>query len=320
VIWRRYRGEKGKDALRDFSIVIPTYGRPDSLEQLLRSLTGLEYPSDRFEVIVVDDGGSLPLEPRFTAYRDHMNLNLLWQRNAGPGAARNHGALQAQGKYLAFTDDDCVADPGWLRAHAAALGNSEHAICGGRTLNRLEENIFSEATQLLADYIYEHYNPTRTFGAFFPTNNLSVSREAFLEIGGFDGSLRFGEDRDLCYRWAARGHAFLDAPEAVVRHAHALTFLSFLRLHHCYGEGTHRFRKGCIKKGFPRLQISPALWYVNLVLSGVKERRGLRGLILSMALAVTQAVSFSGMIRGLLPPGDRDPRPGGEGPDRSASK
>ncbi len=77
MIWRRYRGEKGKDALRDFSIVIPTYGRPDSLEQLLRSLTGLEYPSDRFEVIVVDDGGSLPLEPIFTAYRDHLNLNLL---------------------------------------------------------------------------------------------------------------------------------------------------------------------------------------------------------------------------------------------------
>jgi len=230
-----------------------------------------------------------------------------------------HG-MQAQGKYLAFTDDDCVADPGWLRAHAAALGNSEHAICGGRTLNRLEENIFSEATQLLADYIYEHYNPTRTFGAFFPTNNLSVSREAFLEIGGFDGSLRFGEDRDLCYRWAARGYAFLDAPEAVVRHAHALTFLSFLRLHHCYGEGTHRFRKGCIKKGFPRLQISPALWYVNLVLSGVKERRGLRGLILSALLTATQAASLSGMIRYLLFPGDRDPRPGGEGPDRSASK
>jgi glycosyltransferase involved in cell wall biosynthesis len=305
--------------LCDFSIVIPTYGRPESLERLVRSLTGLAYPSDRFEVVVVDDGGPVDLETRLVPYRDRLNLTMLWQPNEGPGAARNVGARKAQGRYLAFTDDDCVVDSGWLRALAGALGSADRAICGGRTLNRLEGNIYCEATQLLVEYLFAHYNPTRTFGAFFPTNNMSVSREGFLEIGGFDGSLRFGEDRDLCYRWAARGYAFLDAPDAVVRHAHGLTFASFLRLHHCYGEGTHRFRKGCSKKGLPPLPISHPLWYVNLVLSGVRARQGWRGLTLSALLAATQAASLSGMMRSLLFPVDRGAGRGREGPQGSPS-
>jgi len=223
--------------LRDFSIVVPTYSRPDSLEQLLGALTALEYPPNRFEVVVVDDGGEIPLEPRLEEYRDPLNLLLLRQPNAGPGAARNHGARHAKGEYLAFTDDDCLPDPGWLRAMEAALQSSGCAICGGKTRNEIEGNLYSEATQLLADYLNEHYNPTRTLGAFFPTNNLSISRKAFAALGGFDGSLRLGEDRDLCYRWAARGHDFVYAPDAVVYHAHRLTLSSFLRLHFMYGGG-----------------------------------------------------------------------------------
>jgi len=282
--------------LLDFSIVIPTYDRPDSLERVLGALTVLEYPPDRFEVVVVDDGGEIPLESRVKEYRGPLNLLLLRQPNAGPGAARNHGAGHAKGEYLAFTDDDCLPDPGWLRAMEAALRSSECAICGGKTRNKIEWNPYSEATQLLVDYLKEHYNPTKTVGAFFPTNNLSVSRKAFEALGGFDGSLRFGEDRDLCYRWAARGHGFVYAPDAVVYHAHRLTLPSFLRLHFLYGGGTYRFRDGCRKKGLSRPPFSPALWYVNLVLSGYRARRGWRGVTLSALLTASQVATLAGMV------------------------
>lgn len=280
----------------DFSIVIPTYDRPDSLERVLGSLTVLEYPPDRFEVVVVDDGGQIPLESRVRAFRDPLNLLLLRQPNAGPGAARNHGAGHARGEYLAFTDDDCMPDPGWLRAMEAALRGSEGAICGGKTRNKIEANPYSEATQLLADYLNEHYNPTRTFGAFFPTNNLSLSRKAFTALGGFDESLRFGEDRDLCYRWATGGHSFVYAPDAVIYHAHRLTLPSFLRLHFLYGGGTYQFREACRTKGLSRPALSPTLWYVNLVLSGYRARKGWRGVTLSALLAASQAATLTGMV------------------------
>ena len=84
------------------SIVIPTYSRPDSLEPLLGALTALEYPPDRFEVVVVNDGGEIPLASRINKYRDSLNLLLLRQPNAGPGATRNHGAGYAKGEYRTF--------------------------------------------------------------------------------------------------------------------------------------------------------------------------------------------------------------------------
>ena len=284
----------------DFSIVVPTYDRPESLVRLLSSLTELDYPSNRFEVIVVDDGGSVPLEPRLSGFHDSLDLTLLRQQNAGPGAARNYAAKRANGRHLAFTDDDCLADPGWLQAMADALEQSDGALCGGRTLNGLPHNVYSQATQLLADHLYQCYNPTDTDGAFFPTNNMAVPREAFLDLGGFDRSLRFGEDRDLCHRWAAHGHAFISAPEAVVRHVHHLTMRSFLRLHFCYGGGTYRFRRGCRKKGLPPVSISPPSWYLNLVLSGVRKQPGELGLAMSALLAASQAACGIGMFWNML--------------------
>ena len=284
----------------DFSIVVPTYGRPDSLVQLLSSLTQLHYPSSRFEVIVVDDGGPVPLEPRLSEFRNSLNLTLLRQENAGAGAARNHAAERAKGRHLAFTDDDCLADPGWLQAMADAMGQSDTTLCGGRTVNNLGSNVYSQATQLLADHLYEFYNPTDTPGAFFPTNNLALPREAFLDLGGFDRSLRFGEDRDFCHRWAARGHTFVLAPEAVVSHAHCLTMCSFLRLHFCYGGGTYQFRRGCREKELEPVGISPPSWYLRLVLSGMRKQPGVRGLAMSVLLAASQIACGAGMFWGLL--------------------
>ena len=78
-----------------------------------------------------------------------LNLSLVRQANSGPGAARNHGAQQASGRYLAFTDDDCQPDPGWLRQMAAALEGSSGAICGGKTFNKYTGNLPAHATQLV---------------------------------------------------------------------------------------------------------------------------------------------------------------------------
>jgi len=67
--------------------------------------------------------------------------------------SQNHGARIAEGRYLVFTDDDCIADPKWLKSHADYLNDSEDVVCGGRVENGLAGNIYSEATHMLADYI-----------------------------------------------------------------------------------------------------------------------------------------------------------------------
>ena len=102
-----------------FSIIIPTYQRPTQLAVCLRSLTGLNYPRERFEVIVVDDGSTTPLDAVVASVRDSLNVMLTRQDNGGPAAARNTGAARARGTFLAFTDDDCTPTPDWLHTLGA---------------------------------------------------------------------------------------------------------------------------------------------------------------------------------------------------------
>lgn len=292
----------------DFSIVVPTYRRHQSLLQLLEAVACLNYPRDRFEVIVVDDGSAVPLEPAVIGFQERFPVRLLRQENSGPAAARNRGARESRGGYLAFTDDDCLPEPDWLGEIEKALQAAPGAVCGGRTVNGAPGNLPTQATQLLLDYLYERYNPAVTSGAFYPTNNMAVPRVRFMELGGFDERLRFGEDREFCYRWQAHGGPFRFAPQAVIRHSHPVGLGTFLRLHFLYGCGTGRFRSMCRLKGMSSPGYSSPLWYLGLLGYGFQREPGWRGGALSLLLAASQAASLAGVLyaraSGL-------PRPGG---------
>ena len=97
------------------SVIVPTHRRPAQLAECLAALARLDYPPDRYEVIVVDDGGGMPLDDVLEPFRDRMAVSCLTGRRAGPAAARNAGAARARGDLLAFTDDDCRPRPDWLR-------------------------------------------------------------------------------------------------------------------------------------------------------------------------------------------------------------
>jgi GT2 family glycosyltransferase len=259
-------------------------------------LTEQLFPAQRFEVIVVDDGGRLPLEPVLAGFEERLTLALLSQPNAGPGAARNLGASQARGDFLAFTDDDCRPQPGWLEGLAQALDKEPRSICGGPTRNALVHDPFAQATQRLLDYVYQEYKPEDQLGAFFLTNNLALPRGEFLELGGFDTTLRYAEDRDLCHRWTSRGWPLVFAPRALVHHSHGLALPSFLRLHFQYGRGTALYKARCSQKGLPPARLSPLTYYLNLVLLGLRENKNAQGLRMSALLFASQAAYTAGYL------------------------
>ncbi len=285
-----------------FSIIVPSYGNPESLGKLLVSVAGLKDSGTGYEVVIIDDGSPTPISSVVVPFRDRLDLTLIEQRNMGPAAARNRGAAVGQGRYLAFIDDDCLVEPEWLESLAEALGKSDPLVCGGRTVNGLPENIYSEASQLLLEYLSDHYSPTTTYGAFFPSNNLALSKHAFQRVGGFDSSFRFGEDREFCLRCASLGYSFEQVPKALVYHCHPQTLLSFIRLHSCYGSGTYALRRGCAAKGLPRVRISPPSWYINLILAGMRKTKSPKGAALSLLLLASQAAEIAGMLRGRLTP------------------
>src|SRR3990172_8034733 len=197
-----------------FSVIIPTCNRPVQLGVCLRALAAQDYPKDGFEVVVVDDGGDFPAAAVVRELDLDLDLRLLRQSNQGPGAARNAGAEQARGYCLAFTDDDCLPEPGWLSALAAVQSSSHpHPVMlGGPVVNALTGSACSSASQLIVDLVYEYYNGDSCQPRFFASNNMALPAASFRALGGFEPSFRTAEDRDLCDRWLQNGHTLLYVP------------------------------------------------------------------------------------------------------------
>jgi glycosyltransferase involved in cell wall biosynthesis len=278
-----------------FSIVIPTYDRPEILARCLGALRELEPVGGGFEVVVVNDGGAPPLESAVASLRSCVHVarvDVVSQPNAGPGAARNLGAARAHGELLAFTDDDCTPDPSWLVALDRALCVHPHALVGGRTINALGDNPYSSASHLVVEFVQSYFSGGAR-GRFFASNNFAVRRTDFLAAGGFHE--RFfrstGEDREFSDRWAAQGRPSITANEAIVRHAHHLTFGGFVRQHFSYGAGAVAFRGVRAARGVP-VRIDPAFYARSLQYS-FAHGEGARAPILAL-LTVGAHLSYAG--------------------------
>jgi GT2 family glycosyltransferase len=192
------------------SVVVATYNRRESLGRLLESLFKQTLSPAHFEVIVASDGskdGTVEMV-RQLAGRFH-NLTVLDLNNRGPGAARNAGARLARGKYVAFTDDDCLANPDWLEQLTNVFERTGAVAVQGRTTtDRLTRTPLTHQMEVLSSW------PT-----VLPTCNVAYRRDVFDKVGGFDEAFRraHNEDADLAWRVEDIG-AIVFAPEAHVVH------------------------------------------------------------------------------------------------------
>jgi GT2 family glycosyltransferase len=281
-----------------FSIVIPTYSRPERLATCLESITNLDYPRDRFEVVVVDDGSEPPLENVVLPFQNKLNLTLIRQANSGPATARNTGATQARGKYLAFTDDDCAPLPEWLQALEAHFATTPNCAIGGRTLNALPDNLFSTASQLLIDYLYDYYNADPKQARFFASNNFALPADYFRKIGSFDTSfpLAAGEDRELCDRLLYNGYPLIFVPEAQIYHAHQLTLRRFWRQHFNYGRGAFHFHRVRSQRNQEPIKVEPLSFYTNLLTYPFLQKSRHSGILLVALFFVSQVANITGFF------------------------
>jgi len=257
------------------TVVIPTYERPAQLARCLESLASARRPGP-IEVVVVDDGGTVPLEKVVEPFRLSADATLVRRdRNGGPAAARNTGVARARGRYIVFVDDDCVLDAGALAAFADGLHEAPGAIVGGRTVNMLEQNPYASASQAIVDAVYAFNNPDPAAARFFATNNMAVARDAFLACGGFDERFTLAaEDREFCDRWRHKGGRLVYRPDAVVQHAHDLTFTGFVRQHLGYGRSAYAYHRVRAHRGSGRMH-DDLRFHAGLPASLVAARQGL---------------------------------------------
>ncbi len=189
-------------------MIVPTYHRNDLLHDCLSALAPSVQTIDasEYEVIVTDDGKSSTAE---ALIRDEFP----WARwvagpQKGPAANRNSGAKQVKGKWLIFTDDDCVPSPGFIAGYKEAVAVSDALAYEGKTT--CEEGIPSPM----------YTSPINISGGCFWSCNIMMERGLFQQMDGFNEqfAVASNEDTDLRERLRAKKIQIQFAPQAAVNH------------------------------------------------------------------------------------------------------
>lgn len=112
-----------------YSFLIPVYNRPDEVDELLQSLT--QQTISDFEVVVVDDGSTIPCAEVVEKYSSHLDIHYYTKANSGPGQTRNYAAERSKGEYLIILDSDCILPSTYLAEVEAELNRQPADAFGG---------------------------------------------------------------------------------------------------------------------------------------------------------------------------------------------
>ena len=213
-----------------YSLIIPVYNRPDEVDELLGSL--VTQTLQDFEVIIVEDGSSLPCETVCKKYEEKLDLKYFMKTNSGPGQSRNYGAERAQGTYLIILDSDVVLPTGYLQAVDEELTREPADAFGGP--DRAHES-FSD-TQKAISYSMTSFFTTggirggkKKLDKFYPRSfNMGIRKDVYDRLGGFS-KMRFGEDIDFSIRIFKAGCHCRLFPGAWVWHKRRTDFRKFFR-------------------------------------------------------------------------------------------
>ncbi len=190
-----------------FSVVIPTYERPDDLRNSLNSLSkDIQLGSPPYEIIVTDDSKSE--ESRRMIESEFLNVSWGKGKQNGPAGNRNAGVDRANGKWIVFLDDDCIAQEGYLNAYAKA-------ITANQSIQVFEGRIFADRPRRT----WAEGCPENEHGGMLWTSNLCVSRKLFIELGKFDERFTVAfEDVDFAQRIKGAGLKTMFVNDASVCH------------------------------------------------------------------------------------------------------
>ena len=230
--------------LPTISIVIPVLDRADELARCLASIAQIDYPKEKIEVIVVDDGSRD--DSAKVALNHGAQVVSSGGVRRGPAAARNVGAAQACGELLAFIDSDCTASPGWLTElvhlfrddRIAAVGGMVEGMCSASSVDRYEAVMSS-----LSLGSRERFGGGGDDTFYLPSCNLLVRRELFASVQGFEDSMHVGEDVDLTWRLRDAGWTIAYLPAGRIYHEHRSSVRSFMSRRFDYGTSEGMLQK-----------------------------------------------------------------------------
>lgn len=207
----------------DVSVIVPAYNSATTIGACLQALASQRLPGRSYEVIVVDDGSS----DMTREIAGRFDVRLIEEPHKGPAAARNRGAVEANGEIVLFTDADCQPTKNWISEMTAPFELLE--VVGVKGAYRTwQKGVIPRFVQCEYEERYERMARRRQID-FIDTYSAGYRREVFLREKGFD--VRYPsasvEDQEFSFRLAERGYRMVFNPRAVVYHQHPETLVAY---------------------------------------------------------------------------------------------
>ncbi|EON78015.1 Glycosyltransferase [Lunatimonas lonarensis] len=324
-----------------FSVIIPVYNRPEEIEALLNSLCAQSCTD--FEVIVIDDGSSVPCKHVVSAFKERIHLTYVYQQNTGQGFARNTGMQQAAGDFFLFFDSDCQLPSEYMENLRKTITARKLDAFGGPDNAKEDFGPWQKAMNFSMTSFWttggirgKLKDPAKYQARGY---NMGFSRKVFEQVGGFRLANQ-AEDIEISMRIKKAGFKLELVREAWVYHHRKSTFLGFAR--QSFQFGTNRIHVSRIHPealqpvhllplGFllawvflpfigwvlPVLFLPVALffliWAVGVVVSASWETRSVLIGFLALVTSVAQLSSYGAgiAVEGIRSSasGDQPPRP-----------
>ena len=230
------------------SVVVVTYNSEATVGETLSSLAAQTYPTDRYELIVVDGGsgdGTEAVVAEFDAAFHVVDGGTI-------GACRNRGVDVATGEYVAFTDSDCAVPATWLRSHVDRIESrdDEHVVgVGGpnrpfpddpwfsRLVGSVQGTVFGSGGSPQSHAIGE----VRTVRSVAACN--VVYDASIFESYRYDDAINVGEDAEFHFRLAEDGYRFVFDPAIAVSHHLSADFGAYCKKSRSYGYAMARIQR-----------------------------------------------------------------------------
>ena len=218
------------------SVIVPALNEERTIRECLASLLRMDYPQERREILVVDNGST----DRTAEIVKSFPVRYLREERRGASHARNRGIEASQGDIFAFTDADCVVTTGWLRELVLGFDSEEVGIVAGEVVAYPPETTVELYTAKRKPFFFQGRSLSSPVPPWFMGGSVAIRREVVNQIGLFDSRFTGAGAEDIDYSWRFFQLVSLEMiyrPKAIAFHHHRLTTWTLFKQYQGYGYG-----------------------------------------------------------------------------------
>ncbi|MCX9084511.1 MAG: glycosyltransferase [Candidatus Methanoperedens sp.] len=283
------------------SIIVPVYNGESIIDECINSLLNLNYPINKYELIIVDNNSKDNTSHIISKYPVKYAL----ETKKGSYAARNKGIKLAEGEILLFTDSDCIADKDWIINIIKPFRDSRVGAVGGKTITYNPTTIVEKYLESIS--ALDNESSIKSKRPSIATANAAFRKNILGQVGFFDETFTSGGDYDISWRIHNLGYILAYEHNSIIFHKHGTDFKSLFNKEFRYGCGNvqlfkkhfdkNRFRLGGYVQILYTLLIQIPFRFLSVIL---RKRDKMMHIAVPFCILIRNIGYKSGMIYGCI--------------------